>query len=134
MGHDPAMADIPLLIGALADRYRELLPAREFNVEVQAGRVRVRVIAPARHAGSVLTGPGVLALKLPLPSSLRLRIFFEGEARALQEFVSPIRAAIGQHSARHLTPASPPARWTFGTAPTMKLPLCSGGDHLTDQS
>jgi hypothetical protein len=85
------VADVPLLINELADRYREILPSDGFSVDVQGGRLCVRVVAPERGAGSALTGPGLLTLKLPLPSSLRLRVFFEDEARGLQNFVSRSR-------------------------------------------
>lgn len=57
--------------------------------EVDGHRVVVRAVPPSRHAGSVLS-TGALALLLPLPKTVRLRMFFENEARELQEFVSKI--------------------------------------------
>jgi hypothetical protein len=73
---------------AVADRFREIVPPGEFEVDVDGEHVVVRAIPPARGAGSVMHGLARLELKLPLPASLRLRLFFEAEARSLQEFVS----------------------------------------------
>src|ERR1700729_3096352 len=84
------MADRERLIAALAARLRETLPASEFGVEEDGHAVTVRALA-SRHAGSTLRLSGVMMLKLPLPASIRLRLFFENEADSVQEFVSRVR-------------------------------------------
>ena len=84
------MADTARLIAALAERLRETLPASEFGVEEDGHAVTVRALA-SRHAGSTLRLSGVMMLKLPLPASIRLRVFFENEADSVQEFVSRVQ-------------------------------------------
>ena len=76
------------LINALAERVGEVLPTHGYKVERDDTRLVVRAVPPTRGAGSVLVGPGMLSLMLPLPKPLRLMAFFETEARSLQEFVS----------------------------------------------
>jgi hypothetical protein len=84
------MADTARLIAALAERLRETLPPSEFGVEEDGQAVTVKALA-SRHAGSTLHLSGVIMFKLPLPASLRLQVFFENEADAVQEFVSKVQ-------------------------------------------
>jgi hypothetical protein len=79
--------DTSRLVAALAHAYGQILPSTGFKVESNGDRLSVTAVAPSRHAGSVYTGPGVLTLLLPMPKAHRLRVFFENEARSLQEFV-----------------------------------------------
>ena len=74
--------------GPIAERLREILPSDEFEVEVDGATVRVRSLG---WPGAVLTGLAIVPLRLPLPISLRLRLFFENEADALQDFVSTVQ-------------------------------------------
>ncbi len=62
-----------------------MLPAGKFEVHVHGARLTVRALG----AGSAMS-LGLLELRLPLPTSLRLRNFFKNEARELQEFVSTV--------------------------------------------
>jgi hypothetical protein len=92
-----ALAWMPLLAGweriaaAVAQRYREVLPEDEFDVEYEAGTFNLTVSSIGAHRpGAVMIGLAHMVLRLPLPRSLRLRTFFENEAQGLQDFVSEI--------------------------------------------
>jgi hypothetical protein len=85
------VTDREALTAAIAERYRDMLPADEFAVEVEGAELHVKALGHDAHAGSTISGPGFFALHVPLPASLRLHAFFDNEARALQEFVSRIR-------------------------------------------
>jgi hypothetical protein len=87
----PRRGDPAAVTTAVAERFREILPADEFKVEVQDARLQVTAHGFRRGAGSTMSGPGQVSLHLPMPTSLRLRVFFENEARGLQEFVSKVR-------------------------------------------
>ena len=80
------------LFWALAARYREILPEGEFEVEVREDGPQVRALpAAGALAGSTSSGfPFVVAL-LPLPRTLRLRLLFENDAKALMDFVSSVK-------------------------------------------
>jgi hypothetical protein len=82
--------DLPNVTQALVSRYREILSARAFRVEMHGRRLTVTALQPSKHAGSALNGPGFLLLKVPFPRAVMLRFFFESEAGGLQKFVSQV--------------------------------------------
>lgn len=110
---------------ALANAYGAILPSKGFKVVVDADRVVVRAVPPSRHAGSVLNGAGVLTLLLPLPKPLRLRVFFENEARALQEFVSKMEHKDwpAPDTAPHVRVTDDEIRVWYGNADENSAPL-----------
>lgn len=57
---------------------------------------------------------GLLELRLPLPTSLRLRNFFENEARELQEFVSTVNRRAWPRPMSSLTHGLLMQQSTFG--------------------
>ena len=83
--------DREALAMAIAERYREILPPDEFEVDVLGHEMHVKAMGHDAEAGSTITGPGFFVLHVPLPRSMRVHAFFDNEARALQEFVSRFR-------------------------------------------
>jgi hypothetical protein len=86
----PLPADSERLVAAVAERYRELLPADVFEVQYEAGTLRLTVVGVAGHRRATLSGVAETVLRAPLPMSLRVRLFLENEAASLQEFVSKV--------------------------------------------
>lgn len=76
------------LVDAVAERFRELLPADVFEVQHDAGTITLTVVAVRGHRRGVMSGVAEAVLRAPLPMSLRVRLFLENEADSLQEFVS----------------------------------------------
>jgi hypothetical protein len=87
------MPDYARLRDAVAERVAELLDAREFAVAAAEDGVIVKALQ-GKSAGSTLHLSthlsGLIELKLPLPTKLRLRTYFENTADAVQEFVSRV--------------------------------------------
>jgi hypothetical protein len=85
------MPDYPRVSDAVAERVAELLDARAFAVTADEYGVTVKALQ-GNSAGSTLHLSmhlsGLIMLKLPLPTKLRLRTYFENTADSLQEFVS----------------------------------------------
>jgi hypothetical protein len=74
---------------ALAIRFQEVLPEDRFRVSIDdAGIVKLE----ARNAEEQWRGGGIMfgsvELRLPLPPDMRLKMYFENRAEALQSFVS----------------------------------------------
>jgi hypothetical protein len=85
----PLAGDADGLHSALAERWREILPTG-FTV-VQEGVPGLHVSGRRGHyRGEMYTG-SLLQLRLPLPVNVRIRLYFDQEARQLQKFVSGIR-------------------------------------------
>jgi len=83
------VADPDGVYQALAIRFQEVLPEDRFRVTVDdAGLVKLE----ARDAGGQWRAGGILfgsvELRLPLPPDMRLKMYFENRAEALQSFVS----------------------------------------------
>ncbi len=78
------------VVAPLAERWREVLPTGEFEVEVDGTRLMVHTVGNG-GAVEVMSAGSLMELRLPLPMSLRLRVFFENQADVLQEFVSTTR-------------------------------------------
>lgn len=90
------MPDYPRLRDAVAERVAELLDPHMFAVTTTEDAVIVtarqgKSAGSAAHLTTHLTG--LLVFKLPLPTKLRLRMYFENMADALQEFVSTVSRA-----------------------------------------
>jgi len=86
----------PRVASATAERFREILPRDDFQVSFDERAPSIQVVAFGAHGDrGMMIGPDRVSLRLPLPSSLRLRIYFENEATGLQEFGTWIRVAAG---------------------------------------
>ena len=83
----PTDSVLPLL----ATRWREILPPNEFDVMQEGLSLVVTAVDPGGEWRGAFSAGSLLELRIPVSRSLRLKIYFENQARELQEFVSKHR-------------------------------------------
>jgi hypothetical protein len=120
----PLPAGAERVVVPLAERWRDVLPADEFQVDVDGKELVVNALAHGRAAR--MRAGSLLALRLPLPMSLRLRMFFENEADTLQEFVSETRSEPwpAPHAKPHARVSDDEVRVWYGTRDEASAALC----------
>jgi hypothetical protein len=102
---------------ALAIRFQEVLPEDRFRVTVgEAGLVQFEACDAAGQwrAGGAMFGS--VELRLPLPAGVRLKMYFENRAEALQSFVSSAlqRPWPSESAVRHVVVERTEIRIWFG--------------------
>jgi hypothetical protein len=84
IGNDPTK-----LMEIWSRQVAEMLPSDEFKVEFFKGALRIKGIGARTGTGRISVFPSVL--RLPMPSSQRLKLFFVDECNELQGFVTKVR-------------------------------------------